>query len=480
MSTALLTRPSRHDRAFERLYKRHAHEVYRYVLAVLRNPADAEDATQATFLNAYRAFTRGEEPLKPRNWLLKIAHNECRQRFRASSRRPKEVEWDERAAAPEADDSVPTADEIRTALAHLSFNQRSALVMRELEGRSYAEIGAILDLSNSAVETLLFRARRALREQLEGALTCGEAEATLSKRLDGRLALAEQRSLRAHLRECPECAQLERRQRARRAAVKGLGVEQLPPSLAGFFGGSGTVTGGAIAGSGLVAKAAAVVAASVVAGGVGHQAVRDVLAADRARTPLPELRQLPRQFASISGSVAAPGTVAAPGAGGASAGDEAGTAPTTPIAQRDRDEGQPGAPGQPGSGAGTGQGTAPGQGGPLGTTPASGGSATSPPAQPAAATPQPLQPVKEVVDTATRVVDNVPLPPPPPLPVELPKVQVPPLPPPPQLLPPPPPLPPLPPPPPLPLPPPPPLPLPLPPPPPLPLPLPPPPPPPSP
>ena len=228
MSTALLTRPSRHDRAFERLYKRHVHEVYRYVLAVLRNPADAEDATQATFLNAYRAFSRGEEPLKPRNWLLKIAHNECRQRFRASSRRPKEVEWDERAAAPEADESVPTADEIRTALAHLSFNQRSALVMRELEGRSYAEIGTILDLSNSAVETLLFRARRALREQLEGALTCGEAEATLSKRLDGRLALSEQRSLRAHLRECPECAQLERKQRARRTAIKGLGVEQLP------------------------------------------------------------------------------------------------------------------------------------------------------------------------------------------------------------------------------------------------------------
>ena len=100
MSAALLTRTASRDRAFERLYKRHVHEVYRYVLAVLRNQADAEDATQATFLSAYRAFTRGEEPLKPRNWLLKIAHNECRQRFRALSRRPKEVEWDDRVAAP--------------------------------------------------------------------------------------------------------------------------------------------------------------------------------------------------------------------------------------------------------------------------------------------------------------------------------------------------------------------------------------------
>jgi RNA polymerase sigma factor (sigma-70 family) len=478
MSTALLTRTSRHDRAFERLYKRHVHEVYRYVLAVLRNPADAEDATQATFLNAYRAFTRGEEPLKPRNWLLKIAHNECRQRFRASSRRPKEVEWDERAAAPEIDESVPTADEIRTALANLSFNQRSALVMRELEGRSYAEIGTILDLSNSAVETLLFRARRALREQLEGALTCGEAEATLSKRLDGRLSLSEQRSLRAHLRECPECAQLERRQRGRRAAVKGLGVEQLPPSLAGFFGGSGSVTGGAIAGSGLVAKVAAVVAASVVAGGVAHEAVQDVLAADRARTPLPELRQLPRQFASTSGSVAAPGSVSAPGAGGAQPGGGSGTAPSTPIAGRVGDDGQPGAPGQPGSGAGDQQVAEPGARGPSATTPTIGASGTNPQAQPSA-TLERLQPVKQVVDTAKGVVDN--LPPPPPL--EFPKVQTPPLPlPPPPQLPPPPPLP-LPPPPPLPLPPPPPLPLPpppplpLPPPPPLPMPPPPPPPP---
>jgi DNA-directed RNA polymerase specialized sigma24 family protein len=76
MSTALLARSSAPDRAFERLYRRHVHEVYRYVLAVLRNQADAEDATQATFLNAYRAFIRGEEPLKPRYWLLLIAHNE--------------------------------------------------------------------------------------------------------------------------------------------------------------------------------------------------------------------------------------------------------------------------------------------------------------------------------------------------------------------------------------------------------------------
>ena len=161
----------------------------------------------------------------------------------------------------------PTADEIRQALGHLSFNQRSALVMRELEGRSYGEIGEILDLSVSAVETLIFRARRALREQLEEGLSCGEAEATLSKRLDGTLAPFEQRALRAHLRECSECATLERKQRAQRAALKRLGVVQLPPSLAGFVGGgAGSTVRGIVAGSGIAAKAAAMVAAGVLAG----------------------------------------------------------------------------------------------------------------------------------------------------------------------------------------------------------------------
>ena len=68
------------DRAFESFYRKHVAEVYQYALAVLANPADAEDVTQQTFLNAYRAFQRGERPEIPHNWLIKIAHNVCRMR----------------------------------------------------------------------------------------------------------------------------------------------------------------------------------------------------------------------------------------------------------------------------------------------------------------------------------------------------------------------------------------------------------------
>ena len=260
--TPLLAQRPRSDRAFERMYKRHVGDVYRYALAVMRNPADAEDVTQTTFLNAYRAFVeKGDRPEKPQNWLIAIAHNVCRQRFRQSARRPSEVAFEDDIADTFVAEESPSGEDIRRALGHLAFNQRAALVMRELEGRSYAEIAEILDVSTSAVETLIFRARRALREQLEGSLTCGQAEFAISRQLDGRLPRSERGQLRAHLRECPECAAFARRQRAQRGALKSLALVPVPGSLSSFFG------GGSAVGTGLALKAIAAVTAGVVVGG---------------------------------------------------------------------------------------------------------------------------------------------------------------------------------------------------------------------
>src|SRR6185312_11458519 len=258
------------DRSFERLYRKHAGDVYRYALVVLRNQADAEDVTQTTFLNAFRAMEQGERPRAPQNWLIAIAHNVCRQRFRQSQRRPNEVELNESLAeAMEHDEDVVSADDLRRALGHLAFNQRSALVMRELEGRSYQEIAEILGLSVSAVETLIFRARRALREQLEESITCHEAELAISRQLDGRLPRKEKGALRAHLRECDECSGFARSQRAQRGALKALGAIPLPSSLAGLFGGGGAAVGGSVA-----VKAAVLATGAVVATGVGYEGVK--------------------------------------------------------------------------------------------------------------------------------------------------------------------------------------------------------------
>src|SRR2546428_7265207 len=267
--TPILAR-QRPDRTFERLYKKHAGDVYRYALVVLRNQADAEDVTQTTFLNAYRAIERGEEPRSPQNWLIAIAHNVCRQRFRQSQRRPNEVQLNEELAESFVEDDAISAEDIRRALGHLAFNQRAALVMRELEGRSYQEIGEILEVSVSAVETLIFRARRALREQLEEGITCHDAELAISRQLDGRLSRKDRGVLRAHLRECEECATFARSQRAQRGAIKSLAAIPLPTSLGSLFGGGGS----AAVGTGLAFKAAAFGFGALLAGGVGYEGVR--------------------------------------------------------------------------------------------------------------------------------------------------------------------------------------------------------------
>ncbi len=216
------------DPAFEQLYRQHAREVYQYALALLTNPADAEDATQTTFLNAYRAYQRGERPNKPHNWLITITHNVCRMRWRQAGSRPREVTFDEAPEPVALEHERPNLDEVLAALARLTFNQRSALVMRELEGRSYQEIAGVLDLSVGAVEALLFRARRRL--------------------------------------------QLERK------ALGVLSTVPLPGSLTSFLGGGAVAGGGAAIGAGVVLKAAAIVVAGVVTAGVGFQSVEAISA----------------------------------------------------------------------------------------------------------------------------------------------------------------------------------------------------------
>ena len=252
--------------AFDRLYRSHVQDVYRYALMVLRNRDDAEDVAQTTFMKAYRAYQRGERRQHPRRRLITIAHNTCGTRIRDAKRRPREVALEEQLAdaTPMVGDDVDVRELVR-AVGALSFNQRAALVMRELEGRTYIEIAEVLDLSTSAVETLLFRARRALREQLEGTLTCGEAERALSLQLDGRLPKGERPRLRAHMRECAECASLARSQRARWAALRSLGPLPLPASLASWGGGAAVRTGVAV-------KAAALLPPGIVAVGTSQQA----------------------------------------------------------------------------------------------------------------------------------------------------------------------------------------------------------------
>jgi RNA polymerase sigma factor (sigma-70 family) len=339
------------SREIDDLYRAHVGEVYRYAFAVLGNHADAEDVTQTTFLNAYRSLEQGVKPRKPSNWLLTIASNAIKQRFRQEQARPRYVELDDRMAhAATEDEEGPSVGELLTALAKIPPQQRQAIVLREFEGRSYAEVAEILGVTTSALETLLFRARRSLAEELEQQLTCTEAQLGVSKSVDGRLGRKERRRLRDHLAECPDCARFARLQQRHRSAVRGLTLLPIPLSLAVFKGfegsasaavlplsagagasavavgagvgtGATAATGGGILAGGLGLKAAAVVAAAGVAGGVGVAGSSEVdKKPAKANRPVVEqqrpgarLGQVAPRGVSVPGNGVARGKPSAPG-----------------------------------------------------------------------------------------------------------------------------------------------------------------------
>ena len=198
--------------------------------------------------------------------------------------------------------------------------QREALVLREMEGRSYKEISAILEVSETALESLIFRARRSLAEELENLVTCDRAELALSQQTDGRLSRKERKRLVAHLDECPSCARVATLGLKRRRAFKGLAVLPLPFSLTIFKGapsasaaiGLPTIGGGAAAGTAagvgggaIAAKIAIGVAAVAVASGAGYEGVQAV---HKPATPVGHTQAVP---AAVVPAVAQPAIVRA-------------------------------------------------------------------------------------------------------------------------------------------------------------------------
>ena len=161
----------RHQRAagerIAALFEEHGRMVYGVCRLVLRDSVEAEDAAQQTFLSAYRALLGGQEPRDPSAWLGTIARNECRSRLR--SRRAEPVRLIREPVGDELQRDVGRREEIQalcSALAELPSQQRDVIVLREFYGLSYAEVGAALGLTGPAVESLIFRSRKRLQEQL--------------------------------------------------------------------------------------------------------------------------------------------------------------------------------------------------------------------------------------------------------------------------------------------------------------------------
>jgi RNA polymerase sigma factor (sigma-70 family) len=199
------------ETAFDVLYERHRPVVLAVCMGVLGTAHDAEDATQETF-TALSIALRNNIPAELRPWLIRVARNASIDTTRRRKHRLLTLDGElpdipARPAAGKAEFEV-VMDGIR----ELPEQQRTALLMRELGGHSYAEIGDFMELDEDAVRGLIARARVGLRSYREATeLPCATARACIETEPDGR---RYDKTIRRHLRGCPSC-------RSYRTALRG-------------------------------------------------------------------------------------------------------------------------------------------------------------------------------------------------------------------------------------------------------------------
>lgn len=284
-------------KAFAAIYRRYHQDLYRFCLTIVRDRQDAQDALQNTMVKTLRALPGETRSIRLRPWLYRVAHNEAIEVLRRR-REDEELDPELVVAAGEPSEAAATRERLRHLLDDLDElpeRQRSALVMRELAGLGFDEIGAALETSEGAARQAVYEARLGLRRMEAGReMRCKDVMWDLSL-ADGRVARG--REIQAHLRTCGECRAFREEITKRRddfaafaplplAASAGVLQALLGGGAAGSAvagaGASGSLAGAAALGAGksAVLKAAATVAVAAVG----------VTAADRSglvEVPLP-------------------------------------------------------------------------------------------------------------------------------------------------------------------------------------------------
>ncbi|HEX2232682.1 MAG TPA: sigma-70 family RNA polymerase sigma factor, partial [Thermoleophilaceae bacterium] len=157
------------DEAFEELFRRYQSRVRKFVARRVGDPGRAEDLTQDVFISALRRMRATDSEIAFKPWLFEIARNATIDLHRRTSRAEEvPVEGLELVGSGPPEAEVLARERLahlRGAFGELNETQRRGLVMRELEGRSYREIGERLQLTRPAVESVLFRARRRLAKE---------------------------------------------------------------------------------------------------------------------------------------------------------------------------------------------------------------------------------------------------------------------------------------------------------------------------
>jgi RNA polymerase sigma factor (sigma-70 family) len=229
---------------------------------------DAEDVMQDVFVRAYAALRADRREMNVRAWLYRVAHNRCIDQMRRPVPAPAELfEVSRRPLHDPLEEAQRREDLTRLVsdIARLPQQQRSALLMREIDGMSYQDLAEALDVTVPAIKSLLVRARMGLVEAAEARdADCAEIRRDLLAAYDRGVKASGH--ARRHMRTCAACAEYRtalrgvRRSFAALAPV-GFGPLALVANLLGIGGGGA----GAAAGAGAGGSAASAVAATATA-----------------------------------------------------------------------------------------------------------------------------------------------------------------------------------------------------------------------
>ena len=168
--------------AFRDLVEKSGSKVYNTALGILQNPEDAEDISQEVFIEVYNSISQFRQDSKLSTWIYRITITKSLE-FQKRKNRKKRFAFFQTLIGLEetiADkdkqfyhpgvqlENKEQAAILFQAINKLPENQKSAFILHKLEGLSYAEIGEVLNLSVSSVESLMFRAKQNLQKWLAG------------------------------------------------------------------------------------------------------------------------------------------------------------------------------------------------------------------------------------------------------------------------------------------------------------------------
>ncbi|MGI8430007.1 MAG: sigma-70 family RNA polymerase sigma factor [Solirubrobacteraceae bacterium] len=215
------------ESAFEELFSRYRRRISSYIFGMLGDHGRAEDIAQEVFISALRRLRATEHPIAFKPWIYEIAKNACIDEFRRT-RRAQQVPLDVVdestgsmpigprliSGGPSPDVAVESKQQLEDlcgAFGGLSDSHHRIIVLRELEGLSYSQIGQRMGMSRPVVESTLFRARRRLTREYEDVSSgrrCQQLQAVIDRAEDCSVrapGLRERRQLARHFAHCQPC-----------------------------------------------------------------------------------------------------------------------------------------------------------------------------------------------------------------------------------------------------------------------------------